>query len=254
MSSNTSRFDGRADNYVSFRPTYPTEILDTIISSCSLEPGSPVADIGSGTGIFSSLLLDRELNVYAVEPNEGMRSSAERTLANESRFHSISGSAEQTTLADSSVQAITAAQAFHWFDLPPTKLEMRRILNPGAHVALIWNQRDTRTQLQRDYESILRKHVPDYDHLVHMRINDGEIEKFLDGGDIETHSSTIGQPLDFEGLLGRMKSSSYVPSQDQPIFAKMANELQILFNEHERHGMVRFDYETKLFIGTISES
>ena len=189
MNNSTNRFDGRADNYVNHRPSYPAEVIETIITSASLNTNSKVADIGSGTGIFSELLLNMGLEVFAVEPNSQMRLAAESNLEAEvpklsARFHSVDGTAENTTLADQSVDAITAAQAFHWFDPEPTKTEMRRILKPDGWLALIWNQRDTRTDFQREYESVLRKHVPDYDHLVHTRINDGTIpERKLAAGD-----------------------------------------------------------------------
>lgn len=252
MSTSSSRFDGRANNYVNYRPSYPVEVIETIISTCSLESGATVADIGSGTGIFSELLVKSGLDVFAVEPNEQMRAVVETTLKEQPRFHSVSGSAEATSLADNSVDLITAAQSFHWFEAKPTKKEFHRILKPNGRVALVWNQRDTRTQTQQNYESLLRNYVSDYENLVHTRIEDASIDKFLDGSNIDIYSFAIQQVLDFDGLLGRMKSSSYVPVDKPEIFSRMVDDLKVLFDENQHDGKIPFDYETRLYIGTLS--
>ncbi|MEE8046854.1 MAG: class I SAM-dependent methyltransferase [Dehalococcoidia bacterium] len=255
--NSTSRFDGRAGNYVNFRPTYPQEVIETIIAKGALVPGSIVADIGSGTGIFAGLLINAGMDVFAIEPNEQMRLAAEQSLdpeAKEPHFHSIAGTAEQTTLADRSVHAITAAQAFHWFDPEPTKAEMRRIIKPNGWLALIWNQRDTRTDFQQNYESILRKHVPDYDHLVHTRINDGTIAELFEDSSLETQSLLNRQILGLDGLLGRMSSSSYVPDPAEPAFGRIVDEMTDLFEMSQQNGKVAFDYDTQLFIGRLSRS
>ncbi len=75
-----------------------------------------MADIGSGTGIFSHQLLERDLTVFGVEPNDDMRMMAEQSLNLYSRFKSIKATAENTTLKENSVDLVTVAQAFHWFD------------------------------------------------------------------------------------------------------------------------------------------
>lgn len=252
MKGNTERFDGRAEKYVQFRPSYPSESIDTIVASCGLEPGSRVADIGSGTGIFSQLLVSRGLEVSGVEPNAQMRTAAEQSFEDEKRFHSVNGTAETTTLEDSSVHAVTAAQAFHWFDPEPTKTEMRRILQPGGKIALVWNQRDTRTVFQHEYANLLRKYVENYDALVHTRVDDKVLVAFFDGSAPEQFSFTNGQLLDYEGLLGRMQSSSYAPQPGQPAYSQITGDLMSLFEEHQQDGKISFDYETQLYIGSFA--
>jgi ubiquinone/menaquinone biosynthesis C-methylase UbiE len=254
MTNSKNRFDGRASNYVNYRPSYPQEAIEVIIAAGSLESGEKVADIGSGTGIFSELLVKAGFDVFAVEPNEHMRTAAEDLMKghNEARFHSVAGSAEQTTLDDHSVGVITAAQAFHWFDPETTRIEMQRILRHDGWLALIWNQRDTRTPFQQAYEAVLRQYVPDYDHLVHTRINDGMIAEFFEESTLQTQSLLNRQILDLDGLLGRMSSSSYVPSPDLPAFDRIVDDLTALFEQNQQNGKVAFDYETRLFIGQLS--
>ncbi|MDP6667449.1 MAG: class I SAM-dependent methyltransferase [Dehalococcoidia bacterium] len=252
MSRSTDRFDGRVQNYVGYRPSYPEEAVDTILSVCSLDIGASVADVGSGTGIFTRQLLDRKLEVFAVEPNTGMRESAIGASGGSALFHPVDGTAEKTTLDSGSVDLVTAAQSFHWFQLGPAKLEWQRILKPRGQVALVWNRRDTRTEFQQQYESLLRKHVPNYDNLVQTRITDGTVNEFLDASAPKTFSFANRQFLDFEGLLGRMKSSSYTPQPDQPGYPELADELRALFDSGQSDEIIAFDYECMLIIGAIS--
>src|SRR5690606_11903763 len=139
----TRRFFDRVKDYVKYRPDYPSAAIDYIKEIAELSAGSPVADIGSGTGIFAKRLLETGASVFGVEPNAAMRSAAEEFLRSEPNFTSIDGTAESTTLRDSSVDLVTAAQAFHWFDPKPTRAEFARILKPSGRIVLIWNERLT---------------------------------------------------------------------------------------------------------------
>ena len=254
MSENTSsnRFDGKSSNYVRFRPSYPTGVLDAIIATCSLGSGSPVADLGAGTGIFSGLLLERGLNVFAVEPNAEMREAAEQSFGDNPRFQSVSGSAEKTGLPANTVDAVTAAQSMHWFDIGPARKEILRILKPAGWFAATWNQRDTDTPFQRAYADMLRRHISNYDDLVHTRIHDGMIEKFFGNDRFHHFEFSNGQLLDFDGLRGRMNSSSYVPAAGTEVYEQLSIDLNDLFAEHEEDGRVSFDYKATLYVGQLT--
>src|SRR5215203_3908885 len=141
MSQSVERFSNRVADYARYRPGYPREILSLFESDCGLTPHSIIADIGSGTGKLSELFLTNGNPVFGVEPNALMRETADALLANYPGFRSVNGTAEATTLADSSVDFVTAAQAFHWFDPVVAKVEAARILKAGGWAALIWNDR-----------------------------------------------------------------------------------------------------------------
>ena len=165
MSKNTvERFSNRVENYVKYRPGYPPEMLDFFRDELNLQKSSVIADIGSGTGISARLFLENGNKVFGVEPNEPMREAAEEFLQDFPNFESINGTAENTTLADKSVDFITAAQAFHWFDKVKVPLEFRRILRDNGHIVLIWNKRaiDSNDFL-RDYENFLLEFGTDYE-------------------------------------------------------------------------------------------
>lgn len=166
----TTRFSDRVADYVKYRPSYPQAVIDHLVAHCQLTPQSVVADMGSGTGIFSKLLLEYGCTVYGVEPNAAMRQAADALLRDFPKFHSVAATAEATTLPDASVDFITAAQAFHWFDLPRFKQECQRIGKSGGQLVVLWNDRETdTTPFLSGYENFLRKHALDYRKVDHKR-------------------------------------------------------------------------------------
>ena len=133
----TENFTDKADIYAKYRPSYPNEYIDYLLSANELNENQIVADIGSGTGIFSHQLLESGLHVIGVEPNDDMRKMAEQSLNQYPRFQSIKATAENTTLKENSVDLVTVAQAFHWFDKEAFKIECQRILKQ-KHTLLLF--------------------------------------------------------------------------------------------------------------------
>src|SRR5579864_7721053 len=159
----TQRFSSRVDNYVRFRPGYPPEVLTLLKKECGLTADSVIADIASGTGIFTRMLAEIGVRVFGVEPNDEMRQAGEQFLKNYPRFTSVAGAAEATTLAEHSVDLVTAAQAAHWFDREKARREFMRILKPSGWTVLLWNERRTdSTPFLREYERLLLRYGTDY--------------------------------------------------------------------------------------------
>src|SRR4029079_2278369 len=136
MSDPLTRFSNRAENYALHRPGYPAGLLEILKSECGLTSSSTIADVGSGTGILSELFVKNGNLVFAIEPNSAMRSIAERRFEDSEQFVSIHATAESTSLEHSSVDFVTAAQAFHWFDRVRARLEFARILKAAGWVVL----------------------------------------------------------------------------------------------------------------------
>src|SRR5580658_977563 len=179
-SNATSRFSDRVENYVLYRPGYPPEALQALRSECGLAPSHVVADIASGTGIWTRMLLENGNPVFAAEPNAEMREAGERLLAAFSKFTSVAGTAEATTLADQTVDFVTAAQAAHWFDRKRSRREFVRILKHGGWLVLLWNERLTdTTPFLRDYEQLLLTYGTDYNEVRHERTTDA-VHEFFD--------------------------------------------------------------------------
>jgi len=248
MQDPTTRFSDRAGNYAKYRPGYPEDMV--VYLGTLFPPGAIVADVGSGTGILTRQLLDHEYVVHAVEPNEPMRLEADRALFRRQGFHGVNGTAEATGLEDRSIDLITCAQAFHWFDPENTRVEFRRILRPGGLTALIWNERLERdSDLGREYNDLLQQMVPDYKQVNHRRIRTEEIARFFTPGDVRLVTFRNHQELDRDGFHGRLLSSSYVPNVGQPGHNEIVEAAGRIFAKHATGGQVTIEYETKMYLG-----
>jgi len=248
----TTRFSNRVKDYVKYRPHYPPEVLEFFISELGLTKDSVIADVGSGTGISSELFIENGNHVYGIEPNKEMREAAERLFKRCKNFVSVKATAEDTTLRDRSVDFVVAGQSFHWFDLQKTKAEFRRILRPNGFVVLIWNDRKTESSdFLRAYENLLNRYGTDYEEVKHMSIGIGDLHQFFGKNHHHLKVFKNSQVLDFDGLKGRLLSSSYVPTEGHPSYVAMINDLKELYATYEENGLVLFEYDTKLYYGVL---
>jgi SAM-dependent methyltransferase len=249
--SPTARFSDRVENYVRYRPGYPPEVLDLLRAECGLRSSHIVADIASGTGGFTRLLLEYGNPVYAVEPNAEMREAGVHQLEPYPRLVSVAGTAEETTLRPASVDFVTAAQAAHWFDLPRARAEFVRILKPDGWCVLIWNERRTAsTPFLRDYEHLLLTYGTDYKEVRHERTT-AIIHEFFAPKLCEEQVFNLRQQFDYEGTAGRLLSSSYAPLEGHPNYQPMMQELQRIFRAHAADGKVEFQYNTRVYYGHL---
>lgn len=245
----TERFSGRASAYDRARPGYPPAMFDHLFAVGALFPGCAVADLGSGTGIFSSLLLERGLPVYAVEPNRDMRSVAETRLSGRKGFNSVAGSAERTTLPDGSVDAATAAQAFHWFDIDRTRAEMRRILRPRGQVIMVWNNRvKDHDEFNSDYSKVVDRYAREKGEIDQLRKEPQDL--FFPSG---YHHAEFehAKEHDLESLECLITSASYMPKEGEGGFQEMIAELRSVFALHNVDGKVMIRYRTDCFHGSL---
>lgn len=249
----TARFSNRVANYIKYRPGYPDEVISFLEEKCALNPGSKIADIGSGTGIFSALLLQNSHVVYGVEPNEAMRQSAEQRFKDNKNFLSVDGTAEATTLSDNSVDMVVCAQAFHWFKPDETRTEFKRILkSENNYVALIWNNRLTQVdEFAKAYEKLLEEKATDYSEVNHQHLKGVDFSYFYKGGQYTLTKFNNTQVFDYDGLAGRAFSSSYVPPQDTATGLEFAGLLKQIFDQYQVNGRVTIYYETEVYLGRV---
>lgn len=229
----TARFSGRASSYAKARPGYPQEVVGVLREECGLAPGGEVADLGSGTGIFTRLLLEAGARVHAVEPNPDMRREAEEALSSWPTFTSVNAPAEATTLPSESVDLVTAAQAFHWFDAVRVKEEMKRLLRAQGSVALVWNDRDVEsTPFLMGYEALLVARCPAYRSLQDKADTPEKFDALFGRGGWKRRVVPNEQRLDRDGLIARLASSSYAPAPGDPTYEATFGELVALFDRH----------------------
>lgn len=243
------RFSKRADHYAKYRPRYPDAILQYLEHELSFSRAAIVADVGSGTGILSEMLLKNGNTVFGIEPNEDMRKTAETNLLMYPNFRSINGSAETTTLANDSVDFITAAQSFHWFDPPRAKTEFRRILRYGGWVVLVWNTRKTSTPFLQAYDQLTKEAAMKKRRVRHEEITGASLSRFL--GSYRAVKFPNSQDLDYDGLVGRLLSASYAPLPGEPSHEQTLARLSEIFNRYQVKGVVEFEYETEMYAGQL---
>jgi hypothetical protein len=171
-------------------------------------------------------------------------------MSKEPFFHSVAGSAEATSLPDQSIDLITSAQAFHWFDRVKAKAEFQRILRPGKWAALIWNERQSDgSTFSYRYEELLRGNIPEYGQVNHRNLKMEDIGAFFRPGEVTLEKFSNTQKLNQEAFIGRLLSSSYVPLKGEPGHQEIVNAARRLFEEHAVGGMVSFEYQTMLYLG-----
>lgn len=248
----TLRFTDRVSDYVRYRPGYPAEILDALRAECGLAPASVIADIGCGTGNLAKVFLDHGNTVIGVEPNAAMREAGARELARYGlRFRAVEGRAEATGLPGASVDMVTAGQAFHWFQPAAARDEFTRILRPGGAVALVWNERRPVSAFLDEYEALLLKYATDYARIRDQRNSAEAVERFFAPRPACVGTYSYAQQFDYEGLHGRLLSSSYAPRPGDANHEPMVRELRATFDKYAVAGRVAFEYETSLWYGRL---
>jgi len=247
----TNKFDGYSKNYTVGRPGYAMELIDCLYNEYGMSAASVIADIGSGTGKFARHLLERESTVYCVEPNDDMRATAENELCGFSNFHSVNGDAENTTLEDDSVDFITTAQAFHWFDVQKFKQECSRILRDNGKAILIWNIRDEAEPLNQDLHHIFTKYCPDFKGFGGGIVKDDpRIKAFFDD---RYDYVSFDNPLyyDREKFIARNLSGSYSLKEGDAGYNDYLDEITGVFDKYSNRGIVSIVNKSTAYIGNV---
>jgi len=251
---NISKFTGKGGVYQQYRPDYAADALLYLKEQLGIGPGAAVADVGSGTGIFTRQLLLLGAIVFAVEPNPDMRMEAERQLAAFPGFHSIAGRDSGTTLPDQSVNLVSAAQAFHWFEPTLFRQECRRILKPGGMVLLAWNQRDQSSPVNQASKAIFAEYCPDFIGFSGgMSHPDARIEQFFLHG-YELLQFTYPIYYTREAYIGRCLSASYAILPENPRYEPFVAELGQVFDCFQQDGKLILSNTTVFQLGSVSQA
>jgi ubiquinone/menaquinone biosynthesis C-methylase UbiE len=247
-----ARFSDRAEDYVKYRPHYSHDVVAVLQQVCNLTPQHIIADIGCGTGLLAEIFLQNGNPVIGVEPNREMRIAGEEYLSRYEKFRMIEGSAEATTLQNASVDFVVAGQAFHWFQPVETRAEFARILKPGGWAVLVWHHRDTQsTPFLRAYEDFVQRYSTDYEQVAHQYVASYDaLQRFFAPNEMRLIQQHNEQRLDFDGLRGRLLSSSYMPKSGERHEA-MLQALPRLFSGHADADHVVLEYDTNIYYGHL---
>jgi SAM-dependent methyltransferase len=252
----SERFSDRVDFYLRARPRYPSELIPFFVREMGLTSQWHIADVGSGTGFFSEPFLGNGNEVIGVEPNTPMRQAAEQLIASKfPKYQLRAGTAEATGLPDHSVDLVTAAQAFHWFDHAAARREFLRILKPGGWVALVWNNRRQDDPFSGKYQEIVHTYARDHQGVARRSMHamsDDVLDAFFGTRHAWKHGQlSNSQTMNFAALRDRLLSSSYMPLSEDPRFDPMIRQLRAVFDRHQRDGVVRFEYDTDIYYGRL---
>lgn len=243
----TNRFDGRGEVYAKARPRYAGGLFEYLKSEVGAAAGSAFADVGSGTGIFAEQLLNSGCAVFAVEPNGDMRRKAEERLSQREGFVSVNGSAAHTGLPDRSVDFVSAAQAFHWFEPEAFRGECRRILRPGGKVVLVYNFRDETAACTRALAALQQRFNPAF-YGFSNGMSRERCRAFFAGPCAVYHADNA-QRYDRQGYIDRVLSSSYSRRPGEDGFEEYRKGICEIFDKFSVDGWITVPTDTVAFIG-----
>lgn len=248
---NEKKFDSKGSVYAKGRPAYPEKMFEYLLDEKMISPHAVIADVGSGTGIFTAQIAPLVSQVFAIEPNADMREKAELRFGEFSNITSINGSAENTTLPPSSVHLITVAQAFHWFDRGLFKRECKRILTDIGKVLLVWNDRNTTAPIIQDNFEINKRYCPNFkgsSNGIDFSVN--SFNDFFEGEItlVEFENSLV---YDKETFITRNLSSSYAPKVGDAYYDEYVKAIIDVFDKHSANGVVDYPYITRCYIGRV---
>jgi ubiquinone/menaquinone biosynthesis C-methylase UbiE len=199
-------FQAGAAAYEAARPGYPDDAVAVLARELHIGPGTTVCDLAAGTGKLTRRLVALGASVAAVEPVEAMRLQLTAAVP---EVDVVEGTAESIPLPDESVDAVTVAQAFHWFDAPAALAEIARVLKPGGGLALLWNERDETTAWVAEMSRLIRWHertVSRYQHVDWPAVvaASGQFTA------LEERAVPWAQPMTRARLADRVRSISYI--------------------------------------------
>ena len=248
---NTQKFSGKGDVYELSRPTYAPDLIEWLKNTLNLGPHSRIADVGAGTGKLTRQLLSTGATVFSVEPNADMRAKAIAILSEHANFQPIAAPAENTGLPAHSIDLITAASAFHWFDAKAFRLECQRLLVPDGQVCLMWNHRKLDNEVNLAFREIFAKYCPNFSGFSFER-QEGhrQIEGFFNG---KVTEKRFDNPVryDIAGFVGRARSASYaiIPGDDG--YEDFIEALEKLFYQHAQDGYIDVPHQSVAFLGHV---
>lgn len=238
------RFSNRAEDYARSRPSYPSATIDFMLQGLPHPSQLVIADIGAGTGISAHLFADRGATVWAIEPNAAMRAAATPHPCIKFR----EGTAEQTRLPIQSVDLVVCCQAFHWFNHPAALSEFHRILKRDGRIALMWNDRNLQDPLTQAFSEVVGKAA---DRQIFDRDDRKSGEALANSplfSNFRTATLTHTHRLSLDGLIGLVRSASYIPKTGKA-YEQLISDLHQLYQQWVEPDIdcIELSYQVKLF-------
>ncbi|WP_161974635.1 class I SAM-dependent methyltransferase [Piscinibacter terrae] len=242
-------FSRKVAAYVASRPDYPAALFDALEAFGVLGRSTVVADIGAGTGLLTQALLLRAATVTAIEPSDEMRAACDEALRAQAGYRSLNGTAEHTGLTDGCVDLITAAQAFHWFDVDAARREFLRVLTPGGLVALVWNDRVRTDPLHVAMDEVFATYGGAKRGAMLAHEDRSDVPRFFAGAAVREIDLPHEHLLDQAGLRALAFSRSYMPQSDSDAGQAAERDIDGIFERFQQRAQVNVRYRTVAFVG-----
>lgn len=246
-------FSRKVADYIASRPDYPAALYDRLQLEAELAPQSHIADVGAGTGLLTRGLLERGYRVVAVEPNTEMREAADHLLGRFPSYRSVAGMGESMTIESGSVDLVTVAHAFHWFEPGKARDECLRVLRARGKVALIWNDRVLTDPLHVALDEVLSQYGGVKRNALVAHEERGDVPRFFGRNPPKELALPHEHWLDEDGLVSLVFSRSYMPSRESSEGAKVRHLVRQIFGQHAQEGRVSVRYTTVAYIGRPGE-
>ena len=239
-------FTGKATLYSRYRQNYSCELIQYLYTDVGTRASSRIADIGSGTGMFTELLLQKGSTVFAVEPNDSMRQIAESALSKYPSFHSVNTAGENTFLQPQSIDFVTVAQAFHWLNVQPFNAECQRLIKCGGKIIIVYNRKRKDAEINRELAEIIREFYPTHNDIInHWELREKPIAEFFNGKyEFVSFENNIINNL--EEFMGRTLSASYA-RENEPYM----DRLREFFYSQAEDGLITMPNDTIAYIGEV---
>ena len=241
MNENKEKFSGRVKEYAQYRARYSAQIIATLETQCGLRKEDVIADIGAGTGMLAELFLEHGNSVIAVEPNAEMLAECAAMQERYPALRTVRAAAEETTLADASVDFVVVGRAFHWFDAERARAEFTRVLRPGGWLVLasVGRRREDTTAVGQAYREVLQRITPEYGEIIKRFDIYDNAEQFFAGSAVLRECFESEELMTLEMLIGQTQSISFAPLEGQPGHAAMVEMLTEFFAQYAVDGVVR---------------
>lgn len=209
-------FGSQAAAYERGRPSYPPEAIDWLLQPAARD----VLDLGAGTGKLTTRLVERGLNVIAVDPIAEMLDMLRNALPD---TPALLGTAEQIPLPDSHVDAVLVGQAWHWFDTGRAVAEVARVLRPGGRLGIVWNTRDERLGWVKDFDRIVG---------LERDIAAATVDLPKPFTDVETHRVEWTSYITAQALIDYVASRSYCITSPAEVRTRTLAQVRELLATH----------------------
>ncbi len=249
----------KAEKYAKYRWDYAPEAVAAIFAIAKVNREFIVADIGAGSGILTRHFVGKVRQLYAVEPNAGMRREAVKRLPAGSGCVILAGSAEKLPLRDHSFNLVTVAQAIHWCEPESTRREFLRLLRPGGWLALVRNY-STDTGIRDGAGNSLGRALEEA-CTAENGVSEANAsppafrrpEAFYFGvAQYQKLVFPFSYQQDWESFIGSLCSASYMPDEDHPAYPRFEKAARQVFDRFSHNGLLPGCGETELLIGQVN--